>query len=240
MKRFRLFLALALLVFTACSPAFNGTRNASGPDVVILGDSYSTFEGCIPEGYANWYFYGEGGNDVHRPSQCWWSLLCAQKNYNLLYNSSYSGSAICRTGYTDRRAPETSFVDRAKVDIVDDNGNIGRCGKKPDILFIFGGTNDDWSRSPLGQVPDNWRNGDLKEYFPAVCYLFGFLKEKLPGTEIVFILNTDLSERISNPMPDICRQYGVKCITLFEIDKISNHPSVAGMKKIANQVAAAM
>lgn len=28
----------------------------------IIGDSYSTFEGCIPEGFAAWYF--SGGTDA--------------------------------------------------------------------------------------------------------------------------------------------------------------------------------
>lgn len=241
MKRFRLFFALALLVCTACSTAYNGTGRASKPNVVVLGDSYSTFEGCIPDGYANWYFYGPGGNDVHNPAQCWWSLLCAQKGYNLLYNCSYSGSAICYTGYEDM-GPETSFIERAKGDIVAEDGTIGRCGAKPDILYIFGGTNDDWSHSPLGDIPDpaQWRSGNLEEYFPAVCYLFGYLKERLPDTQIVFILNTELSRQITRWMPAICEQFGVKCVTLFQIDKISSHPSVAGMKKIADQVAAAM
>ena len=238
MKRFCLLL-LALLPLAACSPKNYNT--ASQKKVVVLGDSYSTFENRIPEGYANWYFTGRGGNDVHDASLCWWSLLCAQNKLNLLYNSSYSGSAIRYTGY-DNMGPETSFIARAKTDIVAEDGSIGRCGQKPDILLIFGGTNDDWSGSPLGEIPapGAWRDGNLYEYFPAVCYLFGYLKERLPDTDIYFILNTDLGRQITRSMPGICEQYGVKCITLFQIDKISNHPSVAGMKKIADQVGAAL
>lgn len=41
--------------------------------IYILGDSYSTFEGCIPEGNASWYFRAPSDNtDVTDKKQTWW------------------------------------------------------------------------------------------------------------------------------------------------------------------------
>ena len=44
---------------------------------LIIGDSYSTFKGYNPEGYAYWY--GNEGHinetDVKSAEECWWHLL---------------------------------------------------------------------------------------------------------------------------------------------------------------------
>ncbi len=41
-------------------------------NLFILGDSYSTFEGYIPEGYAAWYINaGKPETDVTRLDQTW-------------------------------------------------------------------------------------------------------------------------------------------------------------------------
>ncbi|MBQ8588463.1 MAG: hypothetical protein IJ454_03635, partial [Clostridia bacterium] len=79
-------------------------------NVFILGDSYSTFQGYIPEGYA--HYYGEEGpnylesnpemkltaNDVCDVAHTWWYDL-VKENGTLLRNCSWSGTTICNTGY---------------------------------------------------------------------------------------------------------------------------------------------
>ena len=53
-----------------------GCRSVPAPRVSILGDSYSTFQGWIPEGNAVWYPYAERSvNDVTEASECWWSQV---------------------------------------------------------------------------------------------------------------------------------------------------------------------
>lgn len=215
---------------------------AGNDKVVILGDSYSTFEGAIPERYANWYWTDSRGNDVHNVQQTWWWQLCRDKNLELLLNSSYSGSTICNTGYYGQDYSRISFVARMKNDIVGEDGKIGRCGQVPDLVLIFGGTNDDWSGAPMGEVldPSEWKNADLKACLPATSYMLGYLKEKLPQTRIVVIVNSELKKPVTEGLEEACRLYGAECLKLFQIDKINNHPSVAGMIKIANQIGAAL
>ena len=56
------------------------------------------------------------------------------------------------------------------------------------------------------------------------------------NTRIYFILNDDLREEIDESVKTICARYGVPVIELTAIDKISGHPSVKGMRQIADQV----
>ena len=71
MKRF--FFMAALLLISACSFA----QPKEIKTVAILGDSYSTFDGYIPEGNACWYFTTpQGENDVVSVEQTWCPGRC--------------------------------------------------------------------------------------------------------------------------------------------------------------------
>ena len=59
--------------------------SAQGKKVSILGDSYSTFQGENPEGYAP--FYPNDRNDVTEVAQTWWSLYIKAMGYELDKNN---------------------------------------------------------------------------------------------------------------------------------------------------------
>ena len=85
---------LTLLVFAAMA------ASAQTKKVSILGDSYSTFKGYNPEGYAP--FYPDANNDVKEVEQTWWSLYIQANGYQLEKNNSWGGTTICGTGYFRR------------------------------------------------------------------------------------------------------------------------------------------
>lgn len=61
----------------------------------IIGDSYSTFEGCIPEGFAAWYFSGGTDvTDVTEKNETWWHMLISKTGMPLLLNNSWSGAPV--------------------------------------------------------------------------------------------------------------------------------------------------
>ncbi|MBR4881618.1 MAG: SGNH/GDSL hydrolase family protein, partial [Clostridia bacterium] len=67
----------------------------SSKNIFILGDSYSTFEGYNPEGYS--IFYPPklpGGIDVMTVEQTWWRILADRFGWNIVRNSSFSGTTI--------------------------------------------------------------------------------------------------------------------------------------------------
>ena len=57
----------------------------------ILGDSYSTFQGFIPEKNACYYPNKEKVDDVLCVTDTWWYKLAQNKGMRLLVNNSYSG-----------------------------------------------------------------------------------------------------------------------------------------------------
>lgn len=123
--------------------------------ISILGDSYSTFEGKIPEGYDCWYFQKTDGNDVNSPDQTWWHIMAEANGLEIDKLDAWSGSTVSYSGYRGEDYKDRSFNTRA-----DRLGN-------PEVIFIFGGTNDDWAKSPVGEFKySGWTEKDMYSYRP--------------------------------------------------------------------------
>ena len=200
--------------------------------VSILGDSYSTFRDyVVPDTNAVWYpsekrnAKGEG-NDVQLVRQTWWQLFLRQTGLRLCQNNSFSGATICKTGYRGEDYSNRSYVNRLRY--------LG----SPDIIIVFGGTNDTWAKSPLGEFKyDNWTHQELYQFRPAMAYMLSELLDRYPNTDIYIVINDILSKDVTEAMTTICQHYGVKYILLHDIDKQWGHPSQRGMKQIADQLA---
>lgn len=215
-------LALALLLLAGL--AARGQERVS-----ILGDSYSTFEGYVSPA-ANLVWYTAGGqtgrdNDVVRVEQTWWHLFIDQTGRRLERNNSYSGSTVCLTGYRGEEFSDRAFITRIH--------NLG----DPDLILLFGGTNDSWAGVPVGEFRyEGWTKADLYAFRPAFCYLLHQLRELYPEARICNICNSELSEEITASMEAACRRYGILNVLLHDIDKQTGHPSVAGMRSICAQL----
>lgn len=220
----RIYLAILVSIF-AFSAALAQKQVKS---VTILGDSYSTFEGYqTPDSNLTWYLLDrqQKDNDVVAVEKTWWHQLLKKNGWKLCMNNSYSGSTISSTGYGKADYSSFSFVTRCT--------NLGN----PDIIFIFGATNDSWASSPIGEYKySGWTTEDLKAFRPSLAKMLDFMKKRYLGVEMYFILNSELSDAVNASVFTICNHYDVPVIVLHDIDKKSGHPSVAGMKAIAEQV----
>ena len=199
--------------------------------ISILGDSYSTFKGyVVPDTNYVWYPQEKAeNNDVQDVRQLWWHQMIREHGYRLCQNNSFSGATICHTGYKGDDYSDRSFCTRLRY--------LG----SPDVILVFGGTNDSWAKSPIGDFQyGNWQKSDLYNFRPAMAYLLANLQNYYPGTEVYVIINTELSEEVTSSMKTICDHYNVKYIQLVDIEKQWGHPSQKGMKAIADQVAAAL
>jgi len=202
---------------------------------VIFGDSYSTFEGYIPEGYATYYADKECDNtDVRKVKETWWNILSQSTGLDLVLNNSWSGSTVCYTAYNGRDcSADSSFIYRLERLIEDgffENEQI-------DTVFVFGGTNDSWANSPLGELKfSDISRDDLFCVLPAISYLIGKLRDTLPSADIVCIANTEIKPEIIEAIELSAKHYGARAVTLSEIDKRCGHPTVRGMAQIAEQV----
>lgn len=193
--------------------------------VSVLGDSYSTFDGLIPEGNEPWYFTNTEGNDVKSPDQTWWRIMADANGLDIVTNDSWSGSTVSYTGYRGEDYKNRSF-----------NTRVDRLGN-PEVIFIFGGTNDDWAKAPIGEYKyDDWTEKDMYSYRPAFAKLLDSMQKKYPEALIINICNTEMGKGVRESMEEICNHYGVANVKLQDIDKQRGHPSQSGMKQIAYQV----
>lgn len=216
------------ILFAACLL----TAYASAQRVSILGDSYSTFEDFMTPATNELWYYAKNDTaktDVNRVEDTWWWQLIHDNGMKLEVNNSYSGATIGYTGYNGNDYSRRSFITRMR--------NVG----SPDILLVFGATNDSWAGEPAGEYKySDWQQGDFYTFRPAMAYMVNWIRLHHPNVKTYYIINTGLRKEIAESMKTICKHYGVPYIQLENIDKKSGHPSVKGMKAIAEQVAEAI
>lgn len=237
------------VTFNALKPSvqFNTPVPAVGTGtkkVSILGDSYSTYYGYLrPYTNKSWYsiyttqYYSD--NDVTTLEQTWWYKLITGGDYVLERNNSYSGATMVNGCLADMDV-STSFISRAT-----ELGN-------PDIILVFGGTNDWWNGNSfsLGDYKySSWSDTEKAQFRPGTAYLLNLLKTTYPNAEIRFILNDLITDEaggnsstwgVRTSIKTICAQYDIPVIELTDIAKGSYHPTEAGMTAIASQVKAAL
>lgn len=151
--------------------------NGAAPrKVSILGDSISTFDGWIPEGYAC-YFPMDG--DLTKVEQTWWQIALQNTGMELCVNGSSSGSTCvgdststddCRYGCGDYRIGDL----------------IGVNGCFPDVIIVYMGTNDFMKAVPLGDN-DGTRTveeGVIENFSDAYCLMLDKLIAFYPNAEI--------------------------------------------------------
>jgi len=205
----------------------NGKMN-----VFIMGDSYSTYQGYIPEGYR--YYYGDERMDspvVRGVHKTWWNMLAKEKDLNIVKNDSFSGSTICNT-VREVLTVESSFVSRMDKYIAEHFFAEHEIG----TMLIFGGTNDSWIDAPVGSLKySDWTAEDLKQVLPAFCYLIS--KAAKAVENIIVILNADLKTEITDGLAEACEANKIPYVRLEDIDKENGHPTEQGMKQICEQVA---
>ena len=202
-------------------------------NVLIFGDSYSTFSGAVPEGF-HVYYTGkrDAEPDLQDANQLWWKLLMAETNSTVLQNNSFSGSTICNT-VREWLDETTTFIARC-----DHLSQIGFFKENSvDTVFILGGTNDSWINAPVGEVMfGEIDQQSLYSVLPAVCYLLRRIREELPDARIVQVLNTGLKESITDGMKAAAAHYGTDVVELHDIEKIAGHPTINGMIQMKDQI----
>lgn len=201
-------------------------------NVLILGDSHSTFTGFIPEEYRSWYGPGEKPEktDVFRVEDTWWHLLSEELKFNVVRNDSFSGSTIA---YFPECIPfQLSFIERFESLVK--NGFFNR---EIDTVFVYGGANDSFRELPLGKIKyESFEESELHSVRPAICYLTKRLKEVLPEANIIFIIITRLKPEITDAIKAASDFYNTFYIELQDIERPFGHPNVLGMMQIKEQI----
>ena len=210
-------------------------------NVLIMGDSYSTFEGYNPEGYRLYYApvpRPDTNTDVVKVEHTWWHRLLSQVEAKLILNNSWSGSTICYTGYNgDDNSQTCSFIYRLRQLIAE--GFFEK--NKIDTVLVFGGTNDNWCGAPLGEKKTaHWQEQELYCVRPAIYCYMDLLRRTLPDAKIYSIINTELKDEIIFALRDASRLNDIRSISLQDIHKVKGHPTILGMEQIYEQVLSAL
>lgn len=220
---------ILLIAALACAVAAAGAEPLR---VSILGDSYSTFAGCVePATNEVWYFPEDVDKpektDVTAPEQTWWRLFLEDEDYVLERNNSYSGATICNRGYNGADYSRRSFTNR-----MTDLGN-------PDVILVFGATNDYWAHVALTpEAAEQAEPHAMYTFAPAMDYMLQQLPALYPEARIVFMLNDEIQGPLRELAISICKARGVACLELEGVEKRMGHPDAAGMRTIAAQLAA--
>lgn len=236
------------------------TECLKGKTVSIMGDSITAYYGTVPDGYVPSYIpeyalYNGGISTADRDG--WWPRLLDATDSRLGINSSESGSMV---GYYNW-VPEsnTKNINKAmanynRISELDDNG-------QPDLIIIYGGTNDYyWSSDKIGSFDDtvNKSMDDLMNavVFSSVVDAYYVMLNRIlcsyPDSTVVCMMPYYVKSHYSDETCDegneelirVCNHCKVNYIDLrcCGIDKDSDlfdglHPNLNGFEKIYHFVA---
>ena len=207
-------------------------------NVLIYGDSYSTYEGYIPEGNACYYTKTQKETDPFLPAveNTWWYPIVTRDGNRLVQNNSWSGSTVCHTGWHGVDTSKTSsFLCRLEKHIAE--GFFEK--EKIDTIFVFGLTNDIWAKSPLGEAKfEDFEEKDLFCVLPAIARMLKRLREVTPTSRVVWIANNGIPSEIADTVRAACERFGADVLFLTQFERMDGHPTVAGMSEISRQVEA--
>ncbi|MBQ3315631.1 MAG: hypothetical protein IJG70_06715, partial [Kiritimatiellae bacterium] len=210
----------------------------AGLKIAVLGDSYSDYRSN-----GSGYYPALGVDTVDK---MWYSIVAdtlgativGSREFNYIgYIEGVGGTTV---GYMTK---ETSFHSRI--------WNMGKGktqGADADIIFVFGGANDQAQGAAQGDYlydPADWNNTTLKDFRPALASLLTRLRSFYPKARVYCVVNapatseTDiyLQPEFIESTTNICRHLGVPYIELHDIERENRHPTAAGQRAIGEQVA---
>lgn len=146
-----------------------------GLGLSILGDSISTYDGWIPEGFSVFY-PSEKVTDV---SQTWWMRLLDDTGMELCSNNSSSGSTCAG----DSLSIDDPMYGCSGYRI---SQLTGRQGKMPDVIIIYLGTNDLLNGIPLGDNDGSKlvEEGEIENFSDAYTLILDKVLSEYPASRI--------------------------------------------------------
>ena len=147
-----------------------------GLGLSILGDSISTYDGYLPEGFV--VFYPLNG-EIQDVSQTWWMKLLDDTGMELCRNDSSSGSTC---------VGDSLSLDNPKYGCSGLRTSLlgGEQGKMPDIIIIYMGTNDLMIGVPLGDNDgtQSVEEGMIDNFSDAYCLILDKVTSNYPVSQI--------------------------------------------------------
>lgn len=212
------------------------TWSTSAVRIGLIGDSISTFEGWLPEGYSA--YYPKTASEITEVTHTYW--------YRLIYELMPDAVLDRNLAYSGSRVSKIGVADSDKYDFVSRIDNVGF--DNPDIVLIHGGTNDRRVSTPdhvpLGEYGFDLPLDQLDRYCFRSSYVCMVRKimEKHPGVKIVCIigdtLNTEKYQGLADSIRTIAEHYGFSIVNFsYALESADGvHPNAAGALYMADRI----
>lgn len=207
------------------------TASAGGKlRVGVIGDSISSFSGIIPSGYKA--YYPKSDCDVDKWTKTYWGILINEYwDADLDVNCSWSGG--CVAPGVSGKTVGSDFVTRC-TDFVN-----------PDVILLFGGTNDAISSNgvalgdynydlPFGSLDTNCR---FRDSYIAVIKA---IQANYPAAKIIIILGDHVTGEYATSVEEIAKHYEIPYVDFRGDNNVTkyngSHPNYNGMKYMAKKI----
>lgn len=214
----------------------------------VVGDSISTLEGCIPEGYA--LYYDENNRrtaNVHTPEDTWWGQVIGHFGGRLLVNNSWSGSTV---SYHAEFTPGSFAQLDSRMSL------LGRDGITPDVVMVYMGVND-WA-SGTKILPEEGVTAE-ESFDGSYRIMLEKIRKYCPGVEI-WCITPAISCQSTNPdfefpyflggrhiseyvdtIRRVAREEGCLLVDINDNDELVDaidgiHPNSEGMKTMSRAI----
>ena len=157
-----------------------------GKKLSILGDSISTYNGWIPDGYAQ--FYPIDGV-VENVNETWWKMFMDDTGMQFCANSSSAGSTCVGDSLS---ADDPKFAcSNYRIDDL-----VGKKGDYPDIIIVYMGTNDLLIGTPIGENDgtQSVEEGTIETFSDAYSLILDKLVSQYPGAQILCCTLTQVGD----------------------------------------------
>ena len=200
-------------------------------NISFYGDSITTFDGYIPEGYA--FYYPTASATVKSVEDTWWYQTLKNTNSKLLVNNSYGGTSV--------HGGKNQGVDEERIKLLSTDTT------RPDIIIVYLGINDVVNKRATTVFKDAYTKmvQSIQKIYPesklflcTLCYET-YSNESVPGLRDAY---NEVIETVGN-------KYDCEIINfdkVFTVDKgLSHlgdriHPNKKGMDLLATEATKAL
>ena len=146
-----------------------------GKKLGIIGDSISTYEGWVPDGYAVYY---ENGGPLPSVENTYWKIATNELGM-VVRNCSWSGSFVSGDSTSTSNANIGTSTKRIN--------DLSADGTYPDIVLVYMGTNDFLFGKDKGEfnMSSDYVDGNISTFMNAYALLLTKIRKAYPNCKIL-------------------------------------------------------